>query len=221
MRDVLEQLNRVGADGVSATLQHAVDAEEKRMRCSKRVSPDVCVAFAREQERDHQEFLQRREKIRSEFAKDKVHKLTIAQLIKRGQELYDKRIELQKASTSVECMKALKRWNADDLGQGHIQGGMKQHFKNRAEVLQRLRLRAGTLPAVLENDWNYFVKHWDRSKVTCMRDHRKDSWGSRFLNMMKELASKMASATAGSNPFAEWMRAEMRHRSFGYAGLRI
>ena len=43
-----------------------------------------------------------------------------------------------------------------------------------------------------------------------MRDRRKDSWGSRFLNMMKELASKMASATAESNPFAEWMRAEMR-----------
>ena len=54
-----------------------------------------------------------------------------------------------------------------------------------------------------------------------MRDHLKDSWGSCFLNMMKELGSKMASATAESNPFAEWMRAEMRHRSFGWAGLRL
>ena len=153
LRDALEQVKRVGADGVSATLQHAVDAEERRMRCSKKVAPDVCVAFAREQEREHQEFLQRREKIRAEFAQDKERRLTIAQLIKRHQALYDKRMQLQKASTTVECMKALKRWNASDLGQGHLQGGTKQHAKNRAEVLQRLRLRAGTLPAVLENDF--------------------------------------------------------------------
>ncbi len=96
--------------------------------------------------------MQRREKVRAQFAQDKERRLTIAQLIKRQQELYDKRMQFQKASTTVECMKALKRWNTGDLGQGHPHGGTKQHFKNRAEVLQRLRLRAGTLPAVLEHD---------------------------------------------------------------------
>lgn len=122
----------------------------------------------------------------------------------------------------MECMKALKRWDAADLGQGHLQAGTRLHFKNRSEVLERLRRRADPLPPDLANDWSFFLKHWDRWKVGSMPDHRRDSWGIRFLNMMKELSEKMASAQAEGrgHPFADWMRSEMRQPSFCYADLR-
>ena len=44
-------------------------------------------------------------------------------------------------------MKALKRWDAADLGQGHPQGGARLYFKYRSEVLERLRLRANPHPS--------------------------------------------------------------------------
>ena len=128
-RDVLDQVRQVGADGVSATLQHAVNAEEKRLRCSKRVAPEVGLAFAREQEREHLEFLRRREQVRAELERDRERRQTISELIKQQKQLYDKRMQLERASTTVECMNALKRWNAMDLGQGHVQGGSRLHLK--------------------------------------------------------------------------------------------
>ena len=156
----------------------------------EKVAPEVGIAFAREQEREHLEFLRRREQVRVEMGKDRERRQTISELIRQQQQLHDRRMQLQQASTTVECMKALKRWDAEDLGQGHLQGGSRLHFKNRAEVLERLRRRADRLPADLSNDWAFFLKHWDRWKVNSMRDHRKGAWGSQFLATMKELAGK-------------------------------
>ena len=89
LRDVLEQVKRVGVDGVSATLQHALNAEERRVRSSKRVAPDIAIAFAHEREREHQEFLHRRLRVQAEFAKDKGRRQTISELIRRQQALHD------------------------------------------------------------------------------------------------------------------------------------
>ena len=81
------------------------------------------------------------------------------------QKLQEKKAALARASSVVESLNALKRWTAEDFGQGNARGGTKAHAANRLEVLERLRRRSPGLPPELANDWNFFTRTWDARRV--------------------------------------------------------
>lgn len=90
-----------------------------------------------------------------------------------------RRRSLAKASSVEESLRALKRWNVADFGQGHEKGGTRAHAANRREVLERLRRRAVPLPPDLANDWDYFVRSWDTRRVMALYHFFRSQRGGR------------------------------------------
>ena len=119
----------------------------------------------------------------------------------------ERKLELQRASSVVECEKALKSWDLDDLGQGHTGGGTRAHAKSRMAILERVRARSKPLPPDLANDWSWFLKHWDAARVRMLHPWQKDGWAGDFLKIVKDLVSKL-----GGDPdaLATLMRRETR-----------
>ena len=67
--------------------------------------------------------------------------------------LEQKKKELDRASTIVECLEAMKSLDVEDFGAGHKAAGNPEHKQNILNVLYRIRLRAKPLPPALENDF--------------------------------------------------------------------
>ena len=57
--------------------------------------------------------------MRRAFAQENQRRLTIQDLLEYQERLRLRRLELLNASMVVECEKALKSWDTEDLGQGH------------------------------------------------------------------------------------------------------
>ena len=126
-------------------------------------------------------------------------------------------LELARASTLVECEKALKSWDLDDLGQGHAAGGTRQHAKNRVAILERLGARSKPLPPDLANDWHWFLKHWDAARVRLINPAQRNAWALDFLGIIKTLLSRLRE---DEDALAVWMRQE-RAKHLSLPALRL
>ena len=118
----------------------------------------------------------------------------------------------------MECFNALKCFDAGDFGQGHAQGGTREHKRTRLHVLERLRAKSPPLPADLANDWDWFKKNWDDAWLRCMHSTRRGSWGSQFRDMIMDLMARTRSGEP--NVLANWMVQECR-RYLVMPALRI
>ena len=145
--------------------------------------------------------------IRKAFAEEKQRRDAIKDLLEQQEKLRERKLELLRASTLVECAKALKSWDLDDLGQGHTSGGTKTHQKNRVAILERVRARSKPLPPDLANDWSWFLKHWDTARVNMLHSWQKDGWARDFIDIVKDLVSRLR---ADEDALATWMRRERR-----------
>ena len=116
-------------------------------------------------------------------------------------------LELQRASTLVECQTVIKSFDLDDLGQGQPNGGSKQHAKNRLDVLERLKSKAKPLPPDLANDWNWFMKHWDRARVSHLPPHQKPAWAKQFRDLVLDLLERIRD---DGDALIPWMKSERR-----------
>ena len=219
LEHVVTQLVAVGEDGVAATVNQAAQGEKRKIRQMEVAGPDIALAFNAEREQRHLDMLRRRHEIERGMARDKDLKGSIAELIREQDRLHEKRVRLERASTVVECMDSLKSWTAAEFGQGHGDGGTRRHARNRHDVLERLRRRAPPLPPDLANQWEFFVGNWDRFRLGGLRV--RAAWGSQFLNIVNELLARMSAPSVEGNPFADWMRKELRKPSFPVAPLRV
>ena len=125
--------------------------------------------------------------------------------------------ELHRASALVECQNALKSWESKDLGQGHPNGGAREHCRNRLNVLDRVHARSKPLPPDLQNDWLWFVKQWDAAMLRNLPSHQKVAWGSEFLKTVNTLLDRIR---ADGDALAKWMRSE-RSRWLGAPALIV
>ncbi len=94
--------------------------------------------------------------------------------------------------TALESVRALRRFDIADLGQGHAQGGTRQHVEHRLEILERVKAKSEPLPAELENDWGWFKKHWDTVRLNHYILPGKPAWGALFRDLMLGLLDKIA-----------------------------
>ena len=205
MRVVLQQVQALGHLSLEAQVQKAMHLEEKKIRIVARENSEIAHAF--QAERDAERFKARVEQlsIRRAFAQDKQRRITIRELQEHQERLRLRRLELLRASTVVECQRALKSWEVQDLGQGNAEGGSRAHVKNRMAILERLRCRAKPLPPDLENDWHWFIRQWDIARVRRMRDLHKLGWGAQFRDIVRDLLDKMKT---DSDALSSWMRRE-------------
>ena len=145
--------------------------------------------------------------IRRAFGQEAQRRLTIKELAIETENIRVKRLELAKASTVVECEKALKSWDEEDFGQGRPNGGVLRHAQNRHAVLDRVRSRSKPLPLDLLNDWSWFVRHWDAARVRKLHVGARPGWGSEFRDIVKALIEQLK---VNENALAEWIRHERK-----------
>jgi vacuolar-type H+-ATPase subunit I/STV1 len=149
---MLLQLQAIGNLRLEAEVHLAIQHEEKRTRHLRRQDPGIARHWTTEMESRRLEQLRQRHAVERDFETDRTRKLTIKEMMRQQAEVEQKRLALQKASTLVECLQALKSYDLDDLGLGHPQGGDKNHLASRMQVMERIRSRAAPLPPILQND---------------------------------------------------------------------
>ena len=217
MQVVLHQVQAIGNMSLEAQVQKAIHLEEKRLRILGRGDAEIAHAFLEEQDAHKLKFRREQLSIRKAFEQEKQRRITIKELVEHQEQLRVRHLELRKASTVVECEKALKSWDIEDLGQGHENGGTRQHVKNRMAILERLRGRGKPLPPDLANDWHWFLKHWDAARVKHLREFHRPGWGAMFRDIVKDLLERLK---RDDDALCTWMRSE-RARYLRAPALRL
>ena len=119
--------------------------------------------------------------------------------------LHQRRLDLQRASTVVESLTALKCFEIADLGQGHAAGGTAEHIRNRMNVLDRIKQRSAPLPPEQANDWDWFRKNGTR--VGWNFCPKRDAWFGDTPSKTSPSACSPGSRTASTTPSAAgWLR---------------
>ena len=208
MQVVLHQVQAIGSLSLEAQVQKAIHMEERKVRILARENPDITHAFCDEQDAERWKIRRGQLSIRKAFAEEKQRRMTIQDLIAHQEKLRLQHLKLLKASTVVECEKALKSWDTEDLGQGHERGGSRQHVKNRMAILERLRTRSKPLPPDLANDWHWFLKQWDAARLRHMPPRQRNAWGSQFRDIVRNLLARLKH---DDDALATWIRAERSH----------
>jgi hypothetical protein len=217
MAVVLKQVQALEDVALEAHIKKAIANLEKRGRTLARVHPDVANAFLQDQDDSRIRELRNRLSVQKAMHEDAQHKVTIKELVRQQDLLRQRQEELRRASTVVECQKALKSWETKDLGQGHPNGGTKEHCRNRLNVLDRIRARCKPLPPDLQNDWQWFIRNWDATMLRNMRADQRNAWGSEFLKIMQGLLDR---SRDDGDALAKWMRTE-RASWLGLPALRV
>ena len=146
LRVVLQQVQAVGKDALAATIHNAVHAEERKAHGRKRSSEAVAQAMVANHHAEEREVDGARSIVALAEKEAKRTRSSLKQLREEHDRIYAARLALQRASTVVECLEAVKTFDAADLGQGHAKGGSAEHVRNRMQVLERLRIRFPPLP---------------------------------------------------------------------------
>jgi hypothetical protein len=208
LRVVLDQVVSVGHDALAATVSHAIVVQERKCRGTKRSSD----AVARAMEENYTSAVAGVAAARTIVAKAdfeaKRARRTVQQLQGEHDRLQAATVALQKASTVVECLDAVKKYETEDLGQGHLTGGTAAHRANRMQVLERIRRKFPPLPFEQQNDWEWFKVRWDKHRLLRMHHLNRNAWGSEFRNEMLELLKQLKDGK--SDALQNWMAKQSR-----------
>jgi hypothetical protein len=215
---VLQQVQQVGDDRLAATVSQALKAEEKRAHGNRRANPHVGSAMWR----NYAEALERRIQAGTLIARahlgEKERRTRLRDLREAAAKLEEQRLALHNARSVVECLDATKAFETRDLGQGHPRGGAAEHFQNRMQVLERIRLRGAPLPPHQANDWEWFKKNWDHARIAELHPAVRDSWGSTFKNIALDLLARIRNGE--HDALSKWMASEGRQH-LGVPALRV
>ena len=208
LRAVLQQVQAVGQDALAATIINAVHAEERKAHGRKRSSEEVARAMVANHCAEQRDVDGARSIVALAEAEAKRTRRTLKSLRDEHDRVFTARMALQRASTVVECLQAVKTFDAGDLGQGHQKGGSAEHVRNRMQVLDRLRIRFPPLPATQQNDWDWFKANWTKARVAILPDANKGSFGSTFRNIAENLLTALRNGDSAA--LSKWMAAESR-----------
>ena len=205
------------SDGLLVTVNNAILLEEKRARGRKRTNSAVAAAMIAEREHELMETVRQRAVSTMSLRDNQKRLKTIKKLKEEQAACEQRRLALHKASTLVESLRALKSFDTADFGQGHKTGGTRQHATNRRSVLDRIRARAQPLQPEQANDWDWFVRHWDRARLANLGPAKQNAWGAMFRDIAKDLLERLQGGE--HDAVSRWMRKESR-RFLGMPALR-
>ena len=142
---------------------------------------------------------------------------TIRQMREEQETLHERRLAVQNASTVAESLTVLRSFETADLGHGHPRGGTADHIRNRMNVLDRVRARAAPLPIEQHNDWQWFKKRWDKTRLELLPPAHRPVWAVTFKDIAVRLLNEISNGDY--NALSRWMAEESRLH-FGAAALR-
>jgi hypothetical protein len=218
LRSVQQQLVSTNCEALKVHVETAINAELRHARGQAKTHPSVARAIMLERERDMVDLARRQMRVVAGQEEKVKTALTIKALVEEQDRLGQARAELLKASTTVECMNALKSFEVTDLGNGHPTGGNAEHVRNRMNVLDRLRLRFPPLSPEQQNDWEWFKKKWDQARINRMDPKIRAAWGHVFKEMVLRLLRQLRDGD--HHALSTWMDAEIREY-FAQPSLRV
>ena len=127
------QLNQLGMHALANVVSQSVRQEREREIEAARVNPEVALIMREDREAQERDMLIARMKAEQMSAAEKKKQKTMQNLQEEQDKTMKAKAALEKASTVVESMGALKRFPLPDMGYGHPQGGTRQHCANRRE----------------------------------------------------------------------------------------
>ncbi|MCP4241726.1 MAG: hypothetical protein GY772_14295 [bacterium] len=206
LRSVLKDVGEVDGGSLRVTILNAIHAEERRGRGRQQTDPQVAAAVAAEQDAEERRELLEQKSLQERLAAERKGRSSLAELVAEQRRVAVARRELAAARTIAACDKAVKSFETSDLGQGHIRGGGAFHVATRMDVMDRVMRKGSPLPPELMNDWSWFKRKWDITRLACIRE--KASWGSVFRDIMRALLQEIADGR--TDAVAAWMRRETR-----------
>ena len=75
-------------------------------------------------------------------------------------------------------------------------------------VLERIKQRSAPLPPEQANDWDWFRKKWDKSRVEQLPKERRLVWGHTFKNIALHLLTRLKDGE--HDTLSRWMAQECR-----------
>ncbi len=208
LSSVLEQVRGMGLDNLAVHCSNALHMEHKRARKSTHHNAAVVQALRLEREVELADAARRQQLALADREESRRAAVSIRQMRAEAEALVQRRIELQQASTVVECLGALRSFETSDLGQGHRGGGSAEHIRNRMNVLDRIRIRSPPLPPEQANDWHWFQRHWDKARIEQLHPDRRDAWGAMFKNIALDLLERIRGGE--HDALSKWMARESR-----------
>ena len=115
LRGVLEQLAPYHYEALKVHVQTALHAEERRARGRLQTNSAVASAIVLEREREMVDVARTQMRLVADREEKANKQLTIKALVEEQHRLEQARAELLKASTTVECMNALRSFEVTDL----------------------------------------------------------------------------------------------------------
>ena len=207
---VLEQLKPLNCDALLVQVEKALHLEVRRSRGRAQTNPNVARAMLQEREMELEDYARRNAREAAARKQNDLRLKTIKDMRAEQEALHQRRLELQRASTVVESLSALRSFEIADLGQGHPAGGSAEHIRNRMNVLERIKQRAAPLPPEQANDWDWFKKHWDKSWVEGLPKERRLIWGHTFKGIAVQLLTRLRNGE--HDALSRWMAQECRER---------
>ena len=113
---VLQQVRDLKHSSLEAQVSHALHAEERKLRHISRTDPVASSVYMSERQEQERSELRKRQAIQKAFDEDHKRRRSIRDLVQQQRKLEDSRRALEQASTLVECQRALKSFDVEDLG---------------------------------------------------------------------------------------------------------
>jgi hypothetical protein len=189
---VLSQVEAAGMDTLAATVVNCLRAEERKAYGRCQPNPAIARAMLANRQVESDAIVVGQSIVQAAVAAADRQRRHLAALAAEENRLAAQSAAMRKASTALESVRALRRFDIADLGQGHPQGGTRQHVEHRLEILERVKAKSEPLPAELENDWGWFKKHWDTVRLNHYTLPGKSAWGALFRDLMLGLLDKIA-----------------------------
>jgi hypothetical protein len=189
---VLSQVEAAGMDTLAATVVNCLRAEERKAYGRCQPNPAIARAMLANRQAESDAIVVGQSIVQAAVAAADRQRRHLAALAAEENRLAAQSAAMRKASTALESVRALRRFDIADLGQGHPQGGTRQHVEHRLEILERVKAKSEPLPAELENDWGWFKKHWDTVRLNHYTLPGKSAWGALFRDLMLGLLDKIA-----------------------------
>jgi hypothetical protein len=152
LQSVLSQVESAGMDTLAATVVNCLCAKERKAHGRCQPNPAIAREMLATRQAESDAIAVCKSIVQAAVAAAERQRRHLAASAAEGNRLAAQSAAMRKASTALENVRALRRFDIADLGRRHPQGGTKQHVEHRLDILERVKAKSEPLPAELEND---------------------------------------------------------------------
>ena len=190
----------IGAQ-LSLTVQNIVKQEEKKLKVQLKGHPDVLRVMAAKVAADNSYYKQRRLEFADAVQQKQKHNEAKQALKRIKEDLQEIKRKTREHAKRMHAVTAARVYTLQDLGDGKLNGGTKEHMRNRFAVLDRIK-SVNCLTPPQNETWEAFKNMWDQRRKT-VHSHE---WGKIFAEKTKQVLDDVENGVPDA--LSKWMETE-------------